>query len=133
MSKSYNNTIPLFADEKQLRKLIMKVKTNSLEPGEPKDTNGSTLYDIYKAFATDAEVHEVEKRYADGIAWGEMKNLLFEYINEHIKPARQEYQRLLDNPSDVERHLLKGALRAREISTPFIGEIRHAIGIRKLG
>lgn len=133
MSKSYNNTIPLFAGEKQLRKLIMKIKTNSLEPGEPKDTNGSTLYDIYKAFATDAKVHEVERRYAEGIGWGEMKNLLFEYINEHIKPARKEYQRLLDNPSDVEKQLLKGALRAREVSTPFIDEIRHAIGIRRLG
>jgi tryptophanyl-tRNA synthetase len=133
MSKSYNNTIPLFADEKQLRKLVMKIKTNSLEPGEPKDTNDSTLYDIYKAFATDAEVREIERRYAEGIAWGEMKNLLFEYINAHIMPARQEYQRLLDNPADVERQLLKGAARAREISTPFIAEIRHAIGIRKLG
>ena len=133
MSKSYNNAIPLFADEKQLRKLVMKIKTNSLEPGEPKDTNGSTLYDIYKAFATDAEVREVEKRYAEGIAWGEMKNLLFEYINEHIKPAREEYKRLLDNPSDVEEQLLNGASRAREVATPFIDEIRHAIGIRKLG
>jgi tryptophanyl-tRNA synthetase len=133
MSKSYNNTIPLFADEKQLRKLIMRIKTNSLEPGQPKDTNDSTLYDIYKAFATDAEVHEVERRYAEGIGWGEMKSLLFEYINEHIKPARKEYQRLLDNPSDVEKQLLKGARKAREVSTPFIDEIRHAIGIRRLG
>jgi len=133
MSKSYNNTIPLFADEKQLHKLIMRIKTNSLEPGQPKDTNDSTLYDIYKAFATDAEVHEVERRYAEGIGWGEMKSLLFEYINEHIKPARKEYQRLLDNPSDVEKQLLKGARKAREVSTPFIDEIRHAIGIRRLG
>jgi tryptophanyl-tRNA synthetase len=133
MSKSYNNTIPLFADEKQLRKLIMKIKTNSLEPGEPKDPGDSTLYDIYKAFATDVEVREIERRYAEGIAWGEMKNLLFEYINEHIKPARKEYQRLLDNPSDVEEQLAKGARRAREIATPFMAEIRHAVGIRKLG
>ena len=133
MSKSYNNTIPLFADEKQLRKLIMKIKTNSLEPGEPKDTKDSTLFDIYKAFATDAEVRDVEKRYAGGIAWGEMKTILFEYINEHIKPARDEFRRLLGNPSDVERKLLEGARRAREVSIPFIADIRHAIGIRKLG
>jgi tryptophanyl-tRNA synthetase len=133
MSKSYNNTIPLFADEKQLRQLIMKIKTNSLEPGEPKDTVDSTLFDIYKAFATEAEVGEIRKRYAEGIAWGEMKNVLFEYINEHIKPAREEYQRLLRNPSDVERQLLQGAQRARQISAPFIKEIRHAIGIRRLG
>jgi len=133
MSKSYNNTIPLFAEEKKLRKLIMKIKTNSLEPGEPKETEGSTLYDIYKAFATPAEVREIEKRYAEGIAWGEMKQVLFEYINGQIKPAREEYKRLIDDPSIVEQELRRGAARAREISAPFLDRIRHAIGIRKLG
>ena len=133
MSKSYNNTIPLFAGDKELRKLIMKIKTNSLEPGEPKDTRESTLFQIYKAFATAPEVRDIEKRYAKGIAWGEMKQLLFEYVNEHIRPAREEYRRLVDNPSDVEKALLKGAARARDISVPFIEEIRHAIGIRRLG
>ena len=133
MSKSYNNTIPLFADEKKLRKLIMKIKTNSLEPGEPKDVNDSTLYDIYKAFATPDEVAGVEKRYAEGIAWGEMKQVLFEYINERIKPAREEYRRLIADPAIVEAELTKGAERARELSVPFLKEIRHAVGIRKLG
>jgi tryptophanyl-tRNA synthetase len=133
MSKSYNNIIPLFADEKSLRKLIMKIKTNSLEPGEPKDTEGSTLYDIYKAFATADEVQDIEKRYADGIAWGEMKDVLFEYLNQHLKPARQEYQRLINDPAIIEKELQKGAERAREISVPYLAEIRHAIGIRKLG
>lgn len=133
MSKSYNNIIPLFADEKSLRKLIMKIKTNSLEPGEPKDTAGSTLYDMYRAFATEDEVRIIEKKYAEGIAWGEMKEVLFEYINEHIKPARDEYQRLIDNPAIVEKELLKGAEKARKISVPYLAEIRHAVGIRKLG
>lgn len=133
MSKSYNNIIPLFADEKKLRKLIMKIKTNSLEPGEPKETDSSTLYDIYKAFASSDEVSEVEKLYASGVAWGEMKQMLFEYINEHIKPAREEYRRLVDDPGVVEQELLKGAERARAISAPFLDEIRHAVGIRKLG
>ena len=87
MSKSYNNTIPLFAEEKRLRKLIMKIKTNSLEPGEPKDTAGSTLFEIFQAFASPQEVSDIERRYAEGIAWGEMKQLLFEYINEQIKPS----------------------------------------------
>ncbi len=133
MSKSYNNVIPLFADEKKLRKLIMKIKTNSLEPGEPKETEGSTLYDIYKAFATSNEVNDIEKRYADGIAWGEMKQMLFEYLNDHLKPARQEYQRLIDDPAIIEQELMRGAEKAREISVPYLAEIRHAIGIRKLG
>lgn len=133
MSKSYNNIIPLFADEKKLRKLIMKIKTNSQEPGETKDTEGSALFDIYKAFATEGEIRDMEKRYADGIAWGEMKQVLFEYINEHIKPARQEYQRLIDDPAMIEQELMKGAEKAREVSVPFLAEIRYAIGIRKLG
>jgi tryptophanyl-tRNA synthetase len=133
MSKSYNNTIPLFASEKQLRKLIMKIKTNSLEPGEKKDTEGSTLYDMYKAFATQAETRAIEERYADGIAWGEMKQVLFETINDHIKPARDEYERLIANPTIVERQLKMGAERAREVAVPYINKIRNAIGIRALG
>ncbi len=133
MSKSYNNAIPLFADEKRLRKLIMKIKTNSLEPGEPKDTADSTLYDIYRAFATPEETAAVERRYAEGIAWGEMKQLLFEYVNEHIKPARDDYRRLIDDPATVEAELRKGAERAREIATPYLAEIRSAAGIRRLG
>jgi tryptophanyl-tRNA synthetase len=133
MSKSYNNTIPLFAAEKPLRKLIMKIKTNSLEPGEPKDTEGSTIFDIYKAFATPGETAEVEKLYAEGIAWGEMKQKLFVYINDHIKPARDEYERLIADPATVEAELVKGAQRAREVAVPYMAEIRDAIGIRKLG
>jgi tryptophanyl-tRNA synthetase len=132
MSKSYNNTIPLFAPEKRLRKLIMKIRTNSLEPGEAKETDGSTLYDIYKAFATEAETTAVERRYAEGIGWGEMKQLLFEYINDRIGPARAEYERLIADPAIVEAELKKGAERAREIAVPFLARIRHAVGIRPL-
>lgn len=111
----------------------MKIKTNSLEPGEPKDTEGSTVFDIYKAFATPQETAEVEKLYAEGIAWGQMKQRLFEYINDHIKPARDEYERLIADPTIVEAELRKGADRAREVAVPYMAEIRSAIGIRKLG
>jgi len=133
MSKSYNNTIPLFAPEKAFRKLIMKIKTNSLEPGQPKDIEGSTLYEIYKAFATPEETRAVERRYAEGIGWGEMKQQLFEYINDHIAPAREEYDRLIADPAVVEAELQKGAARAREVAAPYMDQIRHAIGIRRLG
>jgi len=132
MSKSYNNTIPLFADEKRLRKLIMKIKTNSLEPGEPKDTKDSTLFDMYKAFATPEETRGIEELYAEGIAWGEMKQTLFDYINDHIKPARDEYDKLIADPAIVEAKLVRGAERAREIAVPFLDQIREAIGIRRL-
>jgi tryptophanyl-tRNA synthetase len=133
MSKSYNNTIPLFESEKKFRKLIMKIKTNSLEPGEPKDTDGSALFDIYRAFANDAEVEDMRRKFADGIGWGQCKQELFEYLNEHLKDARDEYNRLLDDPGYVESVLLKGAERAREISVPFTAKVRSAVGIRPLG
>jgi len=133
MSKSYGNTIPLFLPEKKLRKLIMKIKTNSLEPGEPKDTEDSTLFDIYRAFATPADTADVARRYADGIAWGEMKQLLFEYINDHLGAARTEYDRLIADPAHVESVLVAGAERARALSAPFMADIRRAVGIRPLG
>lgn len=132
MSKSYNNTIPLFIEDKKLRKLIMKIKTNSQEPGEPKDPDDNTLFAIYRAFATDAETAAIRERYAEGIGWGEMKQLLFEYINDHLKETRQEYERLLAAPDHVESKLQQGAEKARAISEPYMAEIRKAVGIRSL-
>ena len=76
---------------------------------------------------------DIEKRYAEGIAWGEMKQVLFEYINDHLKSMREEYDRLIADPAIVEAELKRGAERAREISVPYLAEIRDAIGIRKLG
>jgi tryptophanyl-tRNA synthetase len=132
MSKSYGNVVPLFAGEKELRKLIMKIKTNSLEPGQPKDPSDSALYEIYRAFATDDEAATVRARYAEGIAWGEMKQLLFERINAEIAPARAEYERLIANPGAVEDVLRQGAEKARAVSRPFLAEIRERVGIRPL-
>ncbi len=132
MSKSYGNVIPLFAGEKQLRKLIMKIKTNSLEPGQPKDPSDSALYDVYRAFATEAEVSAVRARYAEGIGWGDMKQLLFERVNAEIAPARAEYERLVANPREIEDVLRHGAEKARAVSRPFLAEIRDKVGIRPL-
>ena len=132
MSKSYNNTIPLFEPEKKLRKLINKIKTNSLEPGEPKDTEGCTLFGIYQAFAHPHEVEEIRKRYAEGIGWGEMKQILFEKINDEIAPARERYEALLEAPDHIEQELQDGAEKAREISRPFIQQLREAVGISRI-
>jgi tryptophanyl-tRNA synthetase len=132
MSKSYGNVVPLFAGEKELRKLIMKIKTNSLEPGQPKDPADSALYEIYRAFATDDEAAAIRKRYAEGIAWGEMKQVLFERIDAEIAPARAAYERLMANPREVEDVLRHGAHKARAVSKPFLAEIRDRVGIRPL-
>lgn len=132
MSKSYNNTIPLFEPEKKLRKLINKIKTNSLEPGEPKDTEGCTLFGIYQAFANPHEVEAIRQRYAEGIGWGEMKQVLFEKINDEIAPARERYEALLEAPEHIEQQLREGAEKARAISRPFIERLREAVGISRL-
>ncbi|HFD13403.1 MAG TPA: tryptophan--tRNA ligase [Crenotrichaceae bacterium] len=132
MSKSYNNTIPLFLPEKKFRKLIMKIKTNSLEPGEPKQTEGCTLFSIYKAFATNEQVDEVRKSYAEGIAWGEMKQLLFEHLNHHLRESRDRYDELMQQPDKVEKILQQGAEKARTYSIPLLKEIRQAVGIRQI-
>jgi tryptophanyl-tRNA synthetase len=132
MSKSYDNTIPLFLPEKKLRKLIMKIKTNSQEPGEPKDPADSALYSIYSAFATRAEREAVRTRYAEGIAWGEMKQVLYEYVNDHLSAAREEYERLVEAPDHVERVLAAGSEKARTVSRPFLDEIRAKVGIGTL-
>lgn len=132
MSKSYNNTIPLFEPEKKLRKLINKIKTNSQEPGEPKDPQGCTLFGIYQAFATPTEVNDIRKRYAEGIGWGEMKQVLFEYINDHIAPARERYEALMQTPEHIEQELQNGAQKARAITVPFITQLREAVGISRI-
>ncbi len=132
MSKSYNNTIPLFEPEKKLRKLIMKIQTNSQEPSEPKDTQNSTLYHLYKAFATPAAVADIERRYAEGIAWGEMKQLLFETINAEIAPMRDRYNNLMANPAHIEAILQAGAQRLRPMSQALLNDVRQAVGIYAL-
>ena len=129
MSKSYNNTIALFQTEKQLRKSINKIKTNLLEPGEPKDPDDSTVFQLWAAFASDSEIARMRDEFANGIAWGEAKKQLFELVNGELAGARERYNELMDAPDHVESVLLKGAERAREISVPLIREVRDAVGI----
>ncbi len=132
MSKSYNNTIPLWLPEKQLRKAIMKIVTNSLEPGQAKDPDDSALYTIYAAFANQEQREAMRHAYREGIAWGEAKQLTFELINAELIPGRERYEALIADPGRIEETLLEGAQKARAYATPFLARIREAIGIRKL-
>ena len=132
MSKSYDNTIPLFATPAQLKKLIAGIKTDSRAPGEAKDTEGSALFQIYQAFATAQETVALRQAYADGISWGEAKQILFERIDHEIAPMRETYEALLRNPDRLEDLLLAGAAKARRIATPFTAQLRHAVGLRDL-
>jgi len=132
MSKSYDNTIPLWLPEKQLRKAILRIVTNSLEPGEPKDPADSTLYAIYAAFATPAQRTAMQQAFRDGIAWGEAKQQTFELINRELSPGRERFEALMAEPARIEEVLQDGAARARRWATPFLARIRAAVGIRKL-
>ncbi len=132
MSKSYDNTIPLFTPRDQLKKLIAGIKTDSRAPGEPKDTEGSALFQIYEAFATPEETTQLRQAYAEGIAWGQAKDLLFDRIDREIAPMRETYQSLIDHPERLEDMLKVGATKARKIATPFTAKLRHAVGLRDL-
>jgi tryptophanyl-tRNA synthetase len=132
MSKSYDNTIPLFSSREQLKKLIAGIKTDSRAPGEPKDTEGSALFQIYQAFASEEETLALRQAYADGIAWGDAKNMLFERIDQEIAPMRAAYEDYMAHPEKVEALLLAGAAKARAIATPFMAQLRSAVGLRSL-
>jgi tryptophanyl-tRNA synthetase len=129
MSKSYNNTIPLFETEKRLQKSINKIKTNLLEPGEPKDPADSTVFQVWEAFASAEQTEEMRQKFADGIAWGEAKKELFTLINDEIGPARERYNELMAAPEFIEAELQKGAVRAREQAGALMDKVRSAIGI----
>jgi tryptophanyl-tRNA synthetase len=129
MSKSYGNTIPLFETSKKLRKSIMKIKTNSQEPGEPKDPEGNTVFEIYRAFASTEQTTTMRTAYADGIGWGDAKQQLFELIDSELSEPRERYDELMANPSELDAILSLGAEKARAQSRPYLAELRKAVGI----
>lgn len=133
MSKSYNNYIPLFLPEKNLRKMIMKIVTNSQAPEEPKETEGCALFDMYRAFATPEQVAGMRAKFAEGIGWGYVKQELFEVVNAQLGDAREKYTELIQDPTYIEKVLKEGAEKARAHSRPFLDSIRRAVGIAPLG
>lgn len=132
MSKSYNNTIPLWLPERELRKSILGIVTNSQAPGEPKNPDDSNIFAIYQAFASAEETAAMRRAFAEGIGWGDAKQKLFERINVELAPMRERYETLIAKPGDIEDALLAGARRARAIAQPFLMRLREAAGLRSL-
>ncbi|MEB5965709.1 MULTISPECIES: tryptophan--tRNA ligase [Comamonas] len=132
MSKSYNNTIPLFAPREQLRKLINSITTDSRAPGQAKEVEGSALFQIYQGFASEEESAALRQQYAEGIAWGDAKQILFERIDREIAPMRERYEYLIAHPAELEEILQAGAVKARKLATPLLQQLRAAVGIRNL-
>ena len=132
MSKSYDNTIPLFTPPDQLRKLIAGIVTDSRAPGGAKEVEGSALFQIYQAFAGAPETAALRQAYADGIAWSDAKQRLFERIDQEVAPMRERYHALISDPGKIESLLQAGAEKARAVATPFLRELRQAVGLRSL-
>ena len=128
MSKSYGNVIPLFSDEKKLRKAIFRIKTDSKTPEEPKDPKDSTLFDIYRAFANEEEIVALAKKYEEGIGYGEIKQILFDKVNEKLQEPRKIYNDLINNKEKLDDLLAKGAEKARAYAHSFMEDIRKKIG-----
>jgi tryptophanyl-tRNA synthetase len=132
MSKSYDNVIPLFGPREQVRKQIFGIVTDSRAPGEPKEVEGSALFQIYQAFASADETQQLRRAYAEGIAWGDAKQLLFDRIDREIAPMRARYEHLVNHPQELEQILQAGAAKARQRATPLMTELRQAVGLRNL-
>ena len=132
MSKSYNNIIPFLSSEKVLQKSISQIITNSLEPGEPKDHNGCTLFQLYSFFANAEEINSMKQSYKDGIGWGDVKKDLFAIINNEILPIREKYTELKDQPDFLNDLFSDGARKVRPQAQELVGKLREAVGISKI-
>ena len=132
MSKSYNNFIELFSSEKKLQKSLNQIITDSLLPGEPKETKDSILFEYFNAFASKDKIYDIEKSFKDGAGWGDLKKMLFNIINEEIKPLREKFDELVSKPKLVEEILIEGENKARKKAEIKIIEIREKVGIKAL-
>ena len=132
MSKSYGNVIPLLENEKNLKKSIMKIVTNSLEPGVPKETENCTIYNLYKNFADKPDISAFETSYKEGISWGEAKEKLFQVINAELMPIRSKYLELEKDTDYINDLLSDGAKKARSLAKIKILEIKEVTGITKI-
>jgi tryptophanyl-tRNA synthetase len=133
MSKSYDNTIPLFeGGAKALKDAVARIVTDSRAPGEAKEPEGSHLVMIHDAFATSVQREAFHADLRAGLAWGEAKQRLCGLIEAHIGPKRAAYAELMAHPERIEEILQAGASKARARATPFLAEIRQAVGLRRM-
>lgn len=131
MSKSYDNTIPLFEGGKTaLEAAIKRIVTDSRKPGEPKDAEGSHVLTLYQAFAGVQQSAEFKKNLEQGLSWGDAKQQLFKLIDIELAPMRERYQELMATPDQIEDILQAGASKARHLATPLIEQLRAAVGLR---
>lgn len=130
MSKSYDNTVPLFCGEGQLKKFVRRIPTDSTPVEEPKDPDSSVVFEILEQFASpEVTAATRQQLQAGGMGWGELKNQLFEVLNAQLGPLRERYDALMEPDSELDGLLLAGAEKARKRAMPVLGQVRKAIGI----
>ena len=129
MSKSYNNIIPLLGTEEELKKSVMKIVTNSQEPGEKKEWKENTLFSIYSSFANEVQIADLKAKFNDGIGWGDAKLILFQDLNEVLLPIREKFQDLQTRESDIEELLQENAKKVRKFTIPFLEKIKSVVGL----
>jgi tryptophanyl-tRNA synthetase len=132
MSKSHGNTIPLFAPAAKLRKLIFSVVTDSSPVSQPKDTEGSTLFQLYRAFASPEETEAMRAAFAGGISWSDVKQAVFDRIDAELAPMRTRYEERVADAAGIEQRLQEGAVKARSVAVPLLGKLREAVGVGRL-
>ncbi|MBI4816044.1 MAG: tryptophan--tRNA ligase [Deltaproteobacteria bacterium] len=148
MSKSYGNDVSLFGTDKELKKRLMSVKTDSTELGSPLDPTSDTIFQLFELFATPAERESLLERYRTGrldpsiadaslpdpttnyFGWGHAKKALLELVLDRLGPARAEYTRLMADKSHILQLLGDGAEKARVVADQVLGRVEHAVGIR---
>ncbi len=130
MSKSYDNTIEIFDEEKALRKKVMKIVTDSTPVENPKDPDTCNVFALYKLFASDTETSDLRDRYlAGGMGYGEAKQALFEQCWEFFRPMREKREELSKNLDGVEDILVTGARKARKTAAETMAEVKTAVGL----
>lgn len=130
MSKSYNNTIPIFAPEKQLRKQVMRIVTDSKRPEDPKDPDNCNVFALLQFFASAERLEEIRNLYLHGgAAYGSLKKELAQLILDHFATARERFDGLMGDKDYLHRVLAEGAEKAREIGKPILQAARKATGI----
>jgi len=133
MSKSYDNTIPLFdGGPKALKEAVARIVTDSRLPGEAKDPDSSSLVTIYDAFASAEQKASMRADLRTGLGWGDAKQRTVELIESHVGPMRARYEELMAHPERVEDALMAGAAKARAVAQPLMREVRQAVGLRRM-
>lgn len=130
MSKSYNNHIPLFSSEKELKKLINRITTDSSDPSVPKNPDESLIFDFYSEFATSEQTEALRAWYLRGIGWGEAKMELLAVLNHMLAGPREVYAELMANPKKIDIILEEGASRVRPQAQKLISDLKQTIGVR---